>query len=949
MALLLTASMSACKGDDIADGDGASETGTETETETGDEGEVPDPEQDSERITGIGVGGGPDELTYSGLDSLEEEVWGPAAYVVDHLGLNWLADGPGHKILVIDDDGEIVDRYDLEGLVRGISDIEVTKTHVYVLMVGGQTPIIARAGRNDVDATAWETFDIPAEIDVADITGLRKHGDGGVALELAFGREHLPLFAEDGTSIAAPGAPISTYQVDGHSVALVAATGLPAANLSVASLLVDDVEVATIETAGLLGDFALIGVTPDGDMWLRVADVGILEGAFVTRMLAYRYALDGTLMQAVEMPMRNELVWVEHRMTMDPEGELRVMSTGADEASLRRPVDIGVATPLVFPPGVTPYLPVSNSGATQAGGAGLGNFDPGTGGGLEGDEGQCMSREEIMQRAYAYANFEAVYNAQHMQTCPGRTPVAYFQQHLGQTIRGVAYKYAGHIEVSTYANAVANNYTVGDLNTKTDKAVDGCSYGVDCSGFVSKAWLSGHRTTSSLHTASYGLDSYDALLPGDALNKPGSHVRLVAEHLGGYGVKVIEATVGSERMRVIVRDISWGNAGYAAGYAPVRYNNVCPDLPPPPPETTTHLVFDVSGYLPDGSGYVPVGPARVLDTRIDGQEFVGPLAHDETISVTLAGKAGLPAAAQLGAVVLNVAIADPQGKGFLAAYPDAPYPGNSSINFAAGEATPGLVIVDPGADGKVELHHISPNGGSQVVVDTFGYFPPAADIHMVTPARVFDSRDPEFGATVVAAGTKELQLAGVGGIPLAGVGAVIANLAAITPAGPGYATIYESGTPKPVTSNLNYLAGAVRSNLVIIPVSADGFATLFTLEDADYVVDVLGWFGEGVDFQSISPVRLRDTREDDAGPIGHEGSILVDVIGAATIPEGVTAVFGNLTAAQPTLRGYLQIYPDAVPGTANVNFIGGKVASNAVLTEVSANGAVHIRVVIPPP
>lgn len=941
LALLLTA----CRDDVTADEPGTSGSDSGTGEEGG---EVPDPEQDSERITGIGVGGGPDNLTYSGVGSLEMEAWGPAAYVVDHLGLNWLADGPGHKILVINDDGKIVDRYDLEGLARGIEDIEVTETHVYVLMLGGQTPMIGRVGRNDAAATAWETFDIPtSQLDITDITGLRRDAEGVVAVELAFGREHLPLFAGDGTRIAAPGAPISKHQVDGHSIELVAATGVPAANLSTASLLVDDIKVATIETAGMLGDLALIGATPEGDIWLRVADVGMLEGAIVTRMLAYRFALDGTLLRVLEMPMRHEQVWVEHRITMDPEGELRVMSASADEASLRRPVDIAVATPLKLPPGVMAFRPGSDPHAGRGGEPEA--LAPGIEGGLEAGEGQCMSRDEIMQRAYEYANFTAVYNTKHMTTCSGRTPVAYFQSHLGQSIKGVAYKYAGYMEVSTYANAVANNYTVGDLNTANDKVVDGCSYGVDCSGFVTKAWLSGHQTTSTLQNVSFGLPGTDALLPGDALNKPGSHVRLVAQHLGAAGVKVVESTTGKDWMRVVVHDISWGSAGYAAGYAPVRYAKVCPDVPPPPPATTAHVIFDVSGYLPVGSGYVPVGPARVLDTRVPGQEFVGPLATDQTISVTLANKAGLPAAAQMGAVVLNITIANPEGRGYLAAYPDPPNPGNSSVNFAAGETIPTLVIVEPGADGKVELFHFTDKGTSHVLVDAFGYFQPTADIHMVTPTRVFDSRQPEFGAAVVPAGTREVKLADGVVIPLAGVSAVIANLAAVTPAGNGYATIFESGAAQPVTSNLNFTVGGVRSNLVIIPVSADGFATLYTSQNSHYLVDVLGWFGDGVGFEPISPLRLRDTRIDDAGPVGNEESIAVDVVGAPTIPDGVEAIFGNVTAAQPTSQGFLQVYPDAVPDTSNLNFIGGKTVANAVFTEVSDNGGIHIRVVIPKP
>ena len=48
----------------------------------------------------------------------------------------------------------------------------------------------------------------------------------------------------------------------------------------------------------------------------------------------------------------------------------------------------------------------------------------------------------------------------------------------------------------------------------------------------------------------------------------------------------------------------------------------------------------------------------------------------------------------------------------------------------------------------------------------------------------------------------------------------------------------KSGASQPVTSNLNYTVGGTRANLVVIPVSAAGFATLFTLEDSHYLVNV---------------------------------------------------------------------------------------------------------------
>ncbi|PRQ05873.1 hypothetical protein ENSA5_00420 [Enhygromyxa salina] len=885
------------------------------------------------------MGGGPDELTYSGLDSEEEEVWGPSAYVVDHAGLNWIADGPGHKVLVINDEDTIVDRYELEGLVRGIEDIAVTETHLYVLAVGGVAPEIGRIGRNDVAPSAWESFPIPTDnLDPTEVTGLYQDASGVVSVELTFGRQHLPLFEADGAPIAAPGAPVSGYAIDGHQVTLVSHTGEPGQDLQTGSILVDGSEVASVETEGMIGDFFVIAEAPKGDLWVHASDVGInQEGALIARSLAYRFSLDGELVSLLEMPMTDELVWVEHRITMDPEGNLRVLSTGPDEATLRRPTSLDPMQPSIMPPGVAPYLPKRHPASFEA-------PTPAP----QPDNLECLYREDIMQRAYEYANFVAVYNNNHMQTCPGRTPVSYFQEHLGQPIAGVAYKYAGYQEVSTYEHAVNNNFTIGDLNTKTDKVLDGCSHGVDCSGFVSKAWRCGHHYTGNLSEVSFELGSTDELGPGDALNKPYSHVRLVAEHLGAWGVKVVESTVGKDRMRVVVRDMSWASAGYAAGYTPIRLDNLCPDAPPPPPPST-HVVFDASGYIPANSSFVPIPPARLLDTREPGGEYEGQLATGQEIQVTVAGRAGMPAAPGLGAVVLNVAIAAPSERGFLAVYPDAPYPGTSNINFFTGEATPNLVLVDPGADGKIEMHHVITEGGSDVVVDAFGYFPPSADLTMVTPARVFDSRTAEFGAAMVLAGTRDIKLAGVGGIPETGVGAVIANVAVVNPADDGFATVYTAGQPQPTTSNLNYTAGQARANLVVIPVSANGFATLFTLENAHYVIDVQGYFEEGADFQPISPIRLRDTRVDDLGPLGHDSTITIAVDSAPTIPADAAAVFGNLTAVAPTQPGHLQVYTNATPDTSNVNFLGGKTVANAVLTALSNVGEIHVRATLPTP
>lgn len=360
-----------------------------------------------------------------------------------------------------------------------------------------------------------------------------------------------------------------------------------------------------------------------------------------------------------------------------------------------------------------------------------------------------------------------------------------------------------------------------------------------------------------------------------------------------------------------------------------------------PPSGTAHVLVDVSGYLPAGSSYVPVGPSRLLDTRAAGQEFDSPLASDETISVTIAGKGGLPAAAQLGAVVLNVTVAKPNGQGYLAVYPDAPNPGTSNVNFSS-KAAAGLVLVDPGADGKIEVFHVTNSGTSHVIVDAFGYFPPDADVHMITPVRVFDSRAAEFGAAKIPTGSRDLQLAGVDAVPLAGVGAIIANVTAVNQAGAGFATMHEAGMPLPDASSFTFGVTGPRSNLVIVPVSASGYATLFTSQTAHYLVDVLGWFGEGVDFEPIPPLRVQDTRIDDTGPLALGEVLTAAIVSPAAVPDDAVAIFGNVTVVNPSYSGFLKVYSDVEPSTSNLNFSTDATVANAMFATIADDGNIRV-------
>ena len=111
-------------------------------------------------------------------------------------------------------------------------------------------------------------------------------------------------------------------------------------------------------------------------------------------------------------------------------------------------------------------------------------------------------------------------------------------------------------------------YQAGDTN----ESEEGCSRGVDCSGFVSRVWgLSTKHGTCTLEDVSWQLSSEDDLVRGDIMNKCGTHVIMFASFDGGNGINGYESTITSNYDRVIYRAISWESI---SGYDPRRHDDI---------------------------------------------------------------------------------------------------------------------------------------------------------------------------------------------------------------------------------------------------------------------------------------------------------------------------------------------------------------------------------------
>ena len=273
---------------------------------------------------------------------------------------------------------------------------------------------------------------------------------------------------------------------------------------------------------------------------------------------------------------------------------------------------------------------------------------------------------------------------------------------------------------------------------------------------------------------------------------------------------------------------------------------------------TADVVADVQGWYasptnPVGSRYVPLEPARVLDTRFSIGYGVGPVFGTGVVDLTIAGRAGVPQSG-VTAVVLNVTAIGMVGPdSFVTVYPSGTErPLASNLNVVPGQVVPNAVVARLN-DGKVSLYNH--RGEVDLVADVQGYFAAPTDslsgvssYNPVSPVRALDTRDGTgtggVSGKMGAGGVIGLQLAGTNGLPATGVSAVVLNVTVVDPLGPdSFLTVYPNPSARPLASNLNFKAGQTLANLVVARVGPNGTVWIYNNLGAVHIVaDVQGWF-----------------------------------------------------------------------------------------------------------
>jgi len=259
-----------------------------------------------------------------------------------------------------------------------------------------------------------------------------------------------------------------------------------------------------------------------------------------------------------------------------------------------------------------------------------------------------------------------------------------------------------------------------------------------------------------------------------------------------------------------------------------------------------NLIADVVGWFDEqqpgqtGSGLTAVAPQRLLDTRhaVGGPQR--PFASGESRDLQLAGLAGIPGDAS--AVVGTVTGVSPARPAYVTVWPKGTGRAETSVlNSSPGSALPNLVTIGLGSGG---WSFFTDQGPHDLLFDAVGYFRQGSGglVTAMVPSLLLDTQagvgGPRSGFT--EGENRLLQVAGRGGVP-ADATAVYLSVTANHSTATSYLTVWPGG-PRPDTSNLNWVAGTARSDLVLVPLGPGGTVQVYNaLGQVQVVADVVAY------------------------------------------------------------------------------------------------------------
>lgn len=253
-----------------------------------------------------------------------------------------------------------------------------------------------------------------------------------------------------------------------------------------------------------------------------------------------------------------------------------------------------------------------------------------------GGEAHALDRGQVMSRARAFAMHPwRMTQANRTATCAA----GYESVHVDGDIIGLPYDWGGMMSLFTFDQGIEDGLGAGSY---PDDGILACTVGLDCSGFVSQAWQTGHYTTSSLHEISSSIAA-GSLLPGDVFNEAGYHVAMFVDRLADGSPSLVEA------LGYNVHYNATGGWAHVDGFIPRRHASITGSTAVEPVGTPTRPI-EVASFPYSDSRNTTSSPSDLLDgcgaspgTNESGREFVYQIVLDEPgrLTASVADDAGV--------------------------------------------------------------------------------------------------------------------------------------------------------------------------------------------------------------------------------------------------------------------------------------------------------------------
>jgi hypothetical protein len=172
----------------------------------------------------------------------------------------------------------------------------------------------------------------------------------------------------------------------------------------------------------------------------------------------------------------------------------------------------------------------------------------------------AITRDEVIVRAKAFAFHPWKCSAQNLK---GSCNSSYASVYLPGDYMGLPYDWGGYMTLFDFDQQIAQGLGAGSYPAD---GVLACTAGLDCSGFVSQAWGTGHFATATLHNTSTAIEQ-SAMKPGDVFNKAGYHVAMFSHKLAS-GEPVLYEAVGYNT------HLSMPGWSWVQGYTPRKLNGI---------------------------------------------------------------------------------------------------------------------------------------------------------------------------------------------------------------------------------------------------------------------------------------------------------------------------------------------------------------------------------------